>query len=101
MILELWNEPTATTESYSDDCETDDEQLRRTRRRRRRKTIKDQILVAMEHEIGQYTLISHLTYAMWSVVQYDRASGSVDFDYMAYGHHRMEGYYHFKNRYWQ
>lgn len=50
------------------------------------------------HEIGRYTLVSHLGWAIWSLVQHRLSS--IDFDYIAYAQHRMVGYRYFKQRYW-
>jgi thiamine kinase-like enzyme len=52
----------------------------------------------MRLRIGQYTLISHLEWAVWALVQ--RTLSNIEFDYLAYAKHRMEGYDTFKKRYW-
>lgn len=44
-------------------------------------------------EIGRFSLLSHLGWAVWSVVKAnEESSSSIDFDYIHYARHRMEGY---------
>jgi len=86
-------------------------------------------LAALRHEIGRYTLLSHLTWAVWSLIQaanrrssqqqppkaendnYNDAAADTNndepavpeessFDYEAYARHRMDGYRYFKRRFW-
>lgn len=62
-------------------------------------TVEEQaaFLTDCRHSIGQYTLVSHLGWAIWSCVQ-DQLS-EIDFDYIAYAQHRLEGYHIGKQRY--
>ena len=86
-------------------------------------------LAALRQEIGRYTLLSHLTWAVWSLIQAANRSSSISpqqepkaeddneddaadtnndesavleesFDYEAYARHRMDGYRYFKRRFW-
>lgn len=60
----------------------------------------DEIFVAtMRHCIGQYTLVSHLGWAIWAMVQ--EKLSDIEYDYVAYARHRMEGYQYFKRKYWK
>ena len=54
-------------------------------------------LASARHEIGRYTLVSHLGWAIWSIVQ--SSMSDVDFDYVAYAQHRLDGFHHMKKRY--
>ena len=54
-------------------------------------------LQQMKQEIGKHTLISHLHWAIWSIVQ--APVSDIDFDYIAYAKQRMEGYTLMKNKY--
>jgi len=58
----------------------------------------EQFLAAMRQEIGRYTLVSHLGWAIWSVLM-SRLS-NIDFDYIVYAKHRIDGYKYFKQKYW-
>lgn len=51
-------------------------------------------LQAARTEIGRYTLVSHLSWAIWSVVQ--TYVSDIDFDYIRYAQHRLEGYEYMK-----
>lgn len=53
---------------------------------------------ALQHEVGRFSLLSHLGWAIWSVVKAKEEDG-VDFDYMAYARHRMDGYAWAKERF--
>jgi thiamine kinase-like enzyme len=46
---------------------------------------------AMQHEVGRFSLLSHLGWAIWSVIKSKEEDG-VDFDYIFYAKHRMDGY---------
>jgi thiamine kinase-like enzyme len=46
---------------------------------------------ALQHEVGRFSLLSHLGWAVWSIIKSKEDDG-VDFDYIFYAHHRMEGY---------
>mmetsp|Transcript_32240 Transcript_32240/g.75789 ORF Transcript_32240/g.75789 Transcript_32240/m.75789 type:complete len:493 (+) Transcript_32240:154-1632(+) len=52
----------------------------------------------LQQEIGRFSLLSHLGWAIWSVVK-AREEDCIDFDYMAYARHRMEGYAWAKKRF--
>jgi len=51
-------------------------------------------------EVGKHTLISHLLYGVWSIVQWGNEGCDIDFDYVRYAELRMEGYLYFKKRFW-
>ena len=51
-------------------------------------------------EVGRFSLLSHLGWAIWSMVKLQETEG-VDFDYMAYARHRMDGYVWAKNKFIQ
>jgi ethanolamine kinase len=59
---------------------------------------KDLFLSTMRQEIGKHTLISHLGWAVWSLIQ--NKQSSIEFDYIRYAEIRMEGYRMFKNQFW-
>ena len=61
------------------------------------KTQQDEFLADLRHEIGRMTLVSHLSWTIWSLVQ-DRLS-TIDFDYLAYAQHRQDGYRYFQQRF--
>jgi ethanolamine kinase len=51
-----------------------------------------------QHEVNKHALVSHLGWATWSVLQHSLSD--IDFDYLAYARHRMDGYRYFKKKYW-
>jgi len=55
-------------------------------------------LYTMRQEIGKYSLISHLGWAVWSLIQ--NKQSSIEFDYIRYAEIRMDGYHMFKNIFW-
>lgn len=58
----------------------------------------DQVLATLRSEIGRFTLLSHLGWAAWSVVMVNEGS-AIDFDYIAYAKHRMDGFEFGKKRF--
>ena len=54
-------------------------------------------LATMKQEIGKHTLMSHLGWAAWSIVQ--NQISNVEFEYLDYAKLRMEGYEFMKKRY--
>jgi thiamine kinase-like enzyme len=50
-----------------------------------------EVLETLRLEIGRFSLLSHLGWAAWSVVMVNEGS-AIDFDYVAYAKHRMDGY---------
>lgn len=54
-------------------------------------------LAAARVEIGRYALVSHLSWAIWSIVQ--SSLSDIQFDYVAYAQHRLDGFDHMKQRY--
>ncbi len=48
-------------------------------------------LAVLRAEIGRFTLLSHLGWAAWSIVMVQEGS-NINFDYVAYAKHRMDGY---------
>jgi thiamine kinase-like enzyme len=55
-------------------------------------------ITALQQEIGRFTLVSHLQWSVWSLVQHRLSS--IDFDYIAYAEHRMLGYRYFKQKFY-
>jgi thiamine kinase-like enzyme len=53
---------------------------------------------ALQREVGRFSLLSHLGWAIWSLLKANEEDG-VDFDYMYYARHRMEGYEWAKNKF--
>ena len=47
-------------------------------------------LKAARTEIGRYTLVSHMSWAIWSIVQAHMSD--IEFDYVLYAAHRREGF---------
>lgn len=45
----------------------------------------------LQKEVGRFSLLSHLGWAIWSIIKAQEEEG-IDFDYMVYARHRMEGY---------
>ena len=45
----------------------------------------------LQKEVGRFTLLSHLCWAIWSILKAQEEAG-VDFDYMVYARHRIDGY---------
>ena len=48
----------------------------------------------LQKEVGRFSLLSHLGWAVWAVLttlKTDEAD-KIDFDYMVYARHRMDGY---------
>lgn len=60
---------------------------------------KDQeaFLLFLRNEIGRFTLLSHVGWAVWSLVQ--EQISNIEFDYIAYGRHRLQGYDYFKAKF--
>ena len=54
-------------------------------------------LAAARQEIGRYTLVSHTSWAIWSIVQSNMSD--IDFDYVGYAQHRMDGFEYMKKRF--
>jgi len=59
----------------------------------------DGVFDALRQEIGRFTLLSHLGWAAWSVVMENEGATTIDFDYHAYGEHRLDGYKWGKSRF--
>ena len=51
----------------------------------------------LRDQIGKYSLLSHLGWAAWAVLQ--SSTASIEFDYMTYAAIRLEGYRFFKSKY--
>jgi len=45
----------------------------------------------LQREVGRFTLLSHLGWAIWSVIKAEEEDG-IDFDYLGYARHRMDGF---------
>jgi thiamine kinase-like enzyme len=59
----------------------------------------DIVLEVLRTEINKFTLLSCLGWTVWSVVKANEELNGIDFDYMQYGRHRMEGYNYFKSQF--
>lgn len=46
----------------------------------------------LKQEVGRFSLLSHLVWAIWSILKSEEDVDFVDFDYMEYARHRMDGY---------
>ena len=55
-------------------------------------------LAAARVQVGQHALLSHIGWAIWAVAQ--ASLSTIEFDYLKYARLRLEGYFHFKGRYW-
>mmetsp|Transcript_25207 Transcript_25207/g.33461 ORF Transcript_25207/g.33461 Transcript_25207/m.33461 type:complete len:523 (+) Transcript_25207:33-1601(+) len=53
-----------------------------------------------QEEVGRHTLISHLIWAIWSIVQSGNGC-DIEFDYVKYAELRVNGYRYFKKRFWE
>jgi len=51
----------------------------------------------MRYEVGKHTLLSHLAWAIWSIVQH--FVSPIEFDFKQYASQRLEGYRYFKDRF--
>lgn len=59
------------------------------------------VLTTLRQLIGEYTLVSHVQRAIWSMVKhYASSQSSSSFDYLAYAHHRLHGYHWSKQQFW-
>jgi ethanolamine kinase len=56
-------------------------------------------LAAARVEIGQHTLLSHIGWGIWAIAQ--ESLSNIEFDYLKYARLRLEGYFHFKDRYFR
>ena len=63
--------------------------------KRKRKSEWKMILKFIRLEILKHTLISHLEWSTWSIIQ---INNSIDFDYVKYAKLRIDGYFHFKTQ---
>jgi thiamine kinase-like enzyme len=55
-------------------------------------------LATIRQEIGRFSLVSHLGWATWSVIKSKEDSG-INFDYIKYAHHRIDGYQFAKKKF--
>jgi thiamine kinase-like enzyme len=55
-------------------------------------------LATLRAEVGRFSVLSHLGWSIWSIVKAKEESG-IEFDYMAYSHHRWDGYLFAKNKF--
>mmetsp|Transcript_6058 Transcript_6058/g.16967 ORF Transcript_6058/g.16967 Transcript_6058/m.16967 type:complete len:517 (+) Transcript_6058:59-1609(+) len=49
-------------------------------------------------QVGRYALLSHIGWSIWAVAQANLST--IEFDYLKYARLRLEGYFHFKDRFW-
>jgi thiamine kinase-like enzyme len=56
----------------------------------------ENVLPVLRHEVGRFTLLSHVGWTVWSLVK-DQDTSGIEFDYIKYAHHRMDGYRLFKS----
>lgn len=54
-------------------------------------------LEELRRDVNRHALVSHLGYAAWGVAQAHLSP--IDYDYLAYARHRMDGYFTFKDRF--
>ena len=54
---------------------------------------------ALRWEVGRYTVVLHLQWAIWGLEQWHRSDVS-DYDYIGYTEQRLRGYYHHKDLFW-
>jgi thiamine kinase-like enzyme len=59
----------------------------------------ESFLMAMISEVGKYSVISHISWAAWSLNQ--AVESSIDFDYIMYAKVRLEGYWFSKRKFWE
>jgi thiamine kinase-like enzyme len=61
----------------------------------------EQVLEVLMKEIGRFTLMSHIGWTVWSILKSnnkdDESGSGIDFDYLEYARHRMQGYRLFKS----
>jgi ethanolamine kinase len=63
----------------------------------------------MRHEVGRYTLVSHLSWTVWALLYAARHLSKCDihseeegcFNYLAYAQQRMDGYRYFRAHFWE
>ncbi len=51
----------------------------------------DLFSTTLQQEVARFSLLSHLGWSIWSVVKSEEDDG-IDFDYLVYAKHRMDGY---------
>lgn len=56
-------------------------------------------LAAARVEVGQHTLLSHIGWGIWAIAQ--ESLSNIEFDYLKYARLRLDGYFHFKERYFE
>lgn len=56
-----------------------------------------EFLPAVRNEVEKHTLLSHLAWAIWSIVQY--FISPIEFDFKQYASLRLEGYIYFKDKF--
>jgi thiamine kinase-like enzyme len=56
----------------------------------------DAVIRVLRQEIGRFTLLSHLGWAAWGVIM---SRSVIEFDYIQYSRHRMDGYDHHKEQF--
>ena len=52
----------------------------------------ESVLEVLSKEIGRFTLMSHLGWTVWSILKSKDQGSGIDFDYLEYARHRMQGY---------
>lgn len=55
-------------------------------------------LMTMISEVGKYSIVSHIGWAAWSLLQ--SVKSTIDFDYLAYTKIRLDGYQYSRLRFW-
>jgi thiamine kinase-like enzyme len=58
----------------------------------------ENVIELWRKEIGRFTLMSHIGWTVWSILKSKDESG-IDFDYLEYARHRMQGYRLFQSWY--
>ena len=60
--------------------------------------IEELFLSTLRQEIGRFTLLSHMGWAIWGVLK-KLEDCAIEYDYIEYTRHRMDGYKLFKSLY--
>ncbi|GAX29368.1 hypothetical protein FisN_16Hh194 [Fistulifera solaris] len=60
----------------------------------------EEYLQELGDQVGRYTVVSHISWAIWSIVQHFQSAQRETFDYLQYARHRLEGNAFSKRRFW-
>jgi thiamine kinase-like enzyme len=59
----------------------------------------EEFIESLRQMVARATLLSHLSWSVWSVIQ--DSIGHITFDYLQYARHRMDGYRYNKHEFWK